>query len=143
MKQNPPNSVVAQFSLPWTVATAIIYHKVEPKSFTEQALKNPNVLNLAHKVIPKFMPELTRQKIEPVIVEIQTKGRHVYSKRVDHALGSRENPMSTEDIIRKFRYHVTTYATKPIPGEKVDKTVQMVQQLESVADVGQIIKLLA
>ena len=144
MKQSPSTAGEACFSVPWVVATALIYHNVEPQNFTEEAIKNRDVLNLAHKVTPKLTPEfgeaITR---EPVIIELKTKGKKVYSKRIDHCLGSTENPFSMEDIIRKFRSCATSYSAKPIPSEKVDEVVQMAQHLENVTDVSQIIRLLA
>lgn len=65
----------------------------------------------------------------------------VYSKRVDHPLGSPENPLSMEGIVEKFR-NCASYAVKPIPEGKLEQTVQMVEGLEDVADVGQLIRLL-
>lgn len=142
MKQNPSTLGEACFSVPWTVATAIIQGNVEPKSFTEEALKNQNVINLAHKVTPKLKPEfslgITR---EPVVIEIKTKDNKIFSKRIEHHRGSTEIPLSMDDIIGKFR-NCMTYAVKPIPVEKVDEVVQMIQHLENVTDVSQIIGLL-
>lgn len=144
MKQSPPNSGAAMFSLPWTVALAIMYHKVDPRGFTREALKNSDVLTLAHKVSPEYKPELDIDRgCVPAILEIATKGGQTYSKRIDHLWGSKENPMSMDDIIHKFRDCATTYAARPMPTEKVDRTVQMVLHLEDVTDVGQIIRLLA
>jgi len=141
LKQNPPTSVAAQFSLPWALANAITYHKVEIKHFTEQALKSQDIHQLARQVVTQLDPQLTRTGIEPAVVEIEMKRGETYSKHVEHALGSPENPLNMEGIVDKFR-NCASYAVSPIPEGNLDETVQMVEILENVTDVGQIIRLL-
>jgi len=91
-------------------------------------------------------PELTRPgergEREPAVVEIRTKRGRVYSKRVDHALGSPKNPLSMDKVIEKFQT-CAGYAAKSIPKERLDQTAQMVEGLEDVTSVEQIIRSLA
>jgi len=136
-KAKPTNSTAAQFSTAWVLATAIMFHKVEIKHFAEEALKNEKVHQLARKVTMQLEPQLTRKEIEPSIVEIRT-GKGVYSKRVNHALGSPENPLN---VVDKFRT-CASYAAKPIRKENLDQVVEMVMGLEDMTDVGQIVRLL-
>lgn len=141
IKKNPHNSVAAQFSLPWSLATAITYRKVEVGHFSEEAVKDEKIRQLARKVVMQVDQELTSREIEPAVVRIRTRQGGVYSKRVAHALGSPQNPLSMEGVAMKFR-SCASYAARPISGEKLDQAVQMVEGLEDVADVGQIIRLL-
>lgn len=141
LKQNPRNSVSAQFSIPWVLANAITYRKVEIKNFTEETLRNKDIHQLARKVITRKDPELTQPGIEPAVVEINMKGGRVYRERVSHARGSPENPLTMNDVAKKFRT-CASYAARPIPKKKLDQTVQMVEGLDDVTDVGQIIRLL-
>ena len=137
--------MAAQFSLPWSLANAIIYRKLKIEHFSNENLKNQEAYQLAHKVVTQLDPQLTRRgergEREPAVVEIRTREGMVYSKRVDHPLGSPENPLSMEGIVEKFR-SCASYAAKPIPEGKLEQTVQMVEGLEDVADVGQLIRLL-
>ena len=133
--------MAAQFSIPWALASAIAYRKLEIKHFTEGSVKNKRIHLLANKILTQLDPRLTQAKIEPAIVEIRMKGGKSYSKRVDYALGSPENPLSIEGIVEKFR-NCASYVAKPIAKERLDQVVQMVEGLENVADVGQIIALL-
>jgi len=141
LKQNPPDSVTAQFSIPWALASAIAYRKLGIKHFTEEALRNKKIHRLASKIVVQLDSQLTRADIEPAIVEVRIKEGRNYSKRVDYALGSPKNPLSIEDIMEKFQ-NCASYAAKPIAKERLDQVVQMVEGLENVADVGQIIALL-
>lgn len=141
LKQNPPTSVAAQFSIPWALANAIHYRKVEIKHFTDEALKSEDLHQLARKVLTQLDTCLSRKGIEPAVVEIEMKRGQTYSKCVEHALGSPGNPLSMADVAKKLR-SCASYAVKPISKEKLDQVVQMVESLENVTDVGQIIRLL-
>jgi len=60
---------------------------------------------------------------------------------VEHALGSPESPLTMKDVAKKFR-NCASYAARLISKKKLDRTVQMVEGLDDVTDVGQIIRLL-
>jgi 2-methylcitrate dehydratase PrpD len=100
-----------------------------------------DIKQLAKKIVPQLDPKLSREGIEPAIVEIKMKGGKTYSKRVEHALGHPENPLGMEGIVEKFRT-CATYAARPISEGNLAEAVGMVEELENVADVGQIPRLL-
>jgi len=140
-KQNPSTTVDAQFSIPWTVASAIVQGKVGIAEFTPQAIKNKAVLALSNKVTPKLDESLNRMGVSPAIVEIKTKDGKVYSKRVDIPYGSPENPMSMDAIAAKLR-DCASYVAKPLSQKNVEKLIQLVSQLEAVSDVEEVVRLL-
>jgi 2-methylcitrate dehydratase PrpD len=140
-KQNPSTTVDAQFSIPWTVASAIVQGKVGIAEFTPQAIKNKAVLALSNKVTPKLDESLNRMGVSPAIVEIKTKDGKVYSKRVDTSYGSPENPMNMDAIAAKLR-DCASYAAKPLSQKNVEKLIQLVSQLEAVSDVEEVVRLL-
>jgi len=142
IKQNPPNSVAAQFSIPWSLANVIIHHKLELDHFAENNLRNQDVLKLAHRVIVKLDPQLSKVgEREPAVVEIKTKEGIVYSKRIDYTLGSPKNPLSKEELIEKFR-SCAGFTAKPVSKENLLQVIQMINSLENITDVCQIIRLL-
>src|SRR5438477_11632801 len=49
-KQRPPNGYAAKFAVPYLLATGFVYGGVGLGAFTEQAIRNPRVLELAAKV---------------------------------------------------------------------------------------------
>ncbi|MFC1908403.1 MmgE/PrpD family protein [Chloroflexota bacterium] len=141
-KRKPRNAIQTQHSLPWAVASAIVHRKVEIEQFTEEAIRDARVLDMAQKVVPKMAPEFAQIPVaEPAIVEIKTNNGEVYSKRVDIAPGDPKSPMSFDDIVKKFRY-CCSYPAKSVSKENQDKVVQMIERLEDVTDVGQIASLL-
>lgn len=139
VKQSPQNHVQAQFSIPWSVANAILHRQVKTDHFTEEALRDAKTIEMAHKISCKLTPEFCLGgSIRPAAVEIKTKKGEIYSERVDFASGSPENPI---DVIDKFR-DCCAHAIKPVSQENVDKVIDMVDRLEEVADVGEFIRLL-
>ena len=61
-KVKPRMVVDAQFSIPYTVARAVIQRKVGLGDFTPEAITDERVHNMAQKVDLQFMPELTVQR---------------------------------------------------------------------------------
>jgi 2-methylcitrate dehydratase PrpD len=91
--------------------------------------------------VPRINPELTSRGVEPAIVEIKTKDGNRYIRREDYRKGSPENPMSAEDIIDKFR-DCAKYGRKQISEQKIEKVIELVNNLEEVDDIGEIIQLI-
>jgi 2-methylcitrate dehydratase PrpD len=145
-KQDPQNIIQTQFSLCWGVASAIVYGDVGIRNFTEEALRDARIREMAYKVFGKPDMGLSKQPSAipavPVIVKIKTKHGKEYSKQVDYPFGSPEDPMSLTDVAEKFR-HCCQYSVKPIPEENQDKVIRMVERLEEVSDVSQIVRLIA
>ncbi len=141
IKQNPRNIVDSQFSLPWAVASAIAHGKVGIADFTAQAITDSTVMALSNKVTPKLDESLSRRGIEASIVEIKNKDGEVYFEHAGIPYGSPKNPMSMDAITAKF-CDCASFAAKPLSQKNVERLIQLVAQLETISDVGQVIHLL-
>ena len=137
--QNPQFPIQAQYSIPYIVALAIAKKRVTLADFLGDDFRDPEVLELARKVVHLDDPSLVTRGIEPAIVEIKTRKGH-YVERVDFPKGNPAHPMTQEDFLRKFRDCVR-YAVKPMPPENVEKAIQMAASLEKVDDVSHLIRL--
>lgn len=146
IKRNPRNMEEAQFSLPFTVATAIAKGKPRIKHFTSDGIKDPEILRLSNKVICEFNPDYDRHYgtgVSPARVEITLKGGEVLrSEDKGFRYGHPQNPISKEDLVEKFR-DCTSYSAKPLPKDSVEKVIRMVGNLEELEDVSQIIQLVS
>jgi 2-methylcitrate dehydratase PrpD len=119
-----------------------VYGSVGIRNFTEEALRDAKVREMARKVFGKPEMELSKQPMSsPAIVEIRTKNGKVFSKRVDYPFGSPEDPMTFADVATKFR-HCCEYSVKSISRANQDKVIQMIEGLEELTDVSQIVRLL-
>ena len=99
------------------------------------------MLDVAQKVNPIILPELTRREVDPSIVEIKTKDGKRYSMRMDNRKGTPENPMSPEEFADKFR-DCLAHGRKRISKQKTEKIMQLLMNLEEIDDVGMVIRML-
>jgi len=145
-KQNPQNIIESQFSLCWGVASTIVYGGIGIRNFSEEALQDITVKEMAHKVFGKMETEFSLAKGVQVptqtMVEIKTKDGKVFTKQLDSPSGSPEELLSYDDLVRKFK-HCCEYSIKPISEVNQEKIIKMVEDLENSSDVSQIVPLMA
>ncbi|MBI4334847.1 MAG: MmgE/PrpD family protein [Chloroflexi bacterium] len=141
-KQRPDTIVDAQFSIPYTVATAIVKRGVFLGDFTPRSISDPVILEVAARVRPAIDPDLNGAGMGPCVVEVTTGHRKTYSQRVDYVIGHPRNPMSMEQCAEKFR-ECAAHSIKPVQADTVEEVIRMVAHLEDVEDAGRIMRLLA
>jgi 2-methylcitrate dehydratase PrpD len=140
-KQNPLTMIDAQFSLPWTVATALVKGKVTLEDFTKTAIRRADVLEVARKVTCQLDKNLNRRGVGPSRVTIRLTNGSEYSEYVEFCLGSIENPMTFSDCAKKFK-ECYPYSIRPISTATADNIIELTRNLELLEDANQIIKLL-
>lgn len=142
VKCTPRNTVDAQFSAPWAIATALVKGRVTPEDFTREAIKNEVVLNISRKVTGVLDPELNRHGVGPGRVKIVMKDGTEYTETVEHSPGSVERPMTFDDCAAKFR-ECAAGSIRPLSADTVDRVIEMVGRLEQLDDATEIIRLVA
>lgn len=141
-RRRPATTLDAKYSIPFTVATAAARRNVVIKDFLPEGIKDPDSLKMAQKVVPSYDPAFTTIKGRPPgEIEIKTKQGKVYKKRLEVPYGHHTNPLGRQDIVKKFR-DCAHYSVRPLPPENVDKVIELTSRLETVEDVGQVIRLL-
>ncbi len=143
IKRHPRKPVDAQFSVPWTVAAALVKRDVFIPAFTDAGIRDPETLALAGKVNTVVLPELDQgpRVIKPAIVEIKTNSGKVYSLRVDFPSGSPENPVSFKTLRQNFR-RAASFAARPFTGPQIEKIIETVDHLETNQKAGDLGELL-
>jgi len=141
VKHKPRNIVDAQFSLPWMLACAIVRRKVGMKEFTDEAIKDPALLEIARLATPIYDFGFEEQLDSPMDIKIKTK-RGEFSTKTKAPYGNPKNPMNMEAIANKFRDCASATA-KPIPQSNLEQVIELVSNLERVSDSGQIPRLLS
>ena len=91
IKKKPRSIADAQFSIPWAVACAVVRGKADRSEFTEEARKDPKLLNMAAKVKPVIDASLT--SMEHATVKIKTR-KGEFETTVTSPYGTTGNPMS-------------------------------------------------
>ncbi len=107
--------------------------------FTGEAIKDSALLNMAARVKTVIDPSLN--SMEHSTVRIKTR-RGEFETTMLHPYGSTGNPMTFEDVAKKFLNYAAN-TVKPIPEQNKRTVIDMVKNLEEVKDVTEIIRLLA
>jgi 2-methylcitrate dehydratase PrpD len=134
-KRNPATAIDAKFSIPFTVAVALVYQNVSLDHFTPQALLDENVLDITRRILYEVNPELDSNQ---GFVQIKTGHGEISSKKIDHIYGHRKNPISQDALVSKFM-DCARYSTKKISQKDLNRVVQLILHLEDVKDMGEIV----
>jgi 2-methylcitrate dehydratase PrpD len=133
---SPMGPLQAQMSLKYCVARSILDGMVTIAQFREDKLSDPVAVNLSKRV--KFVRHAEIDNIYPrefpSIVEIVTNDGRKYEARVDYPKGSKENPMTWEDVQDKFKIH----ASDMIGEEKVNTIIDIIMHLEDIKDISDL-----
>jgi len=132
--------VNAQFSIQYCVANALLRRSSKLEHFEEPLIRDPNIMDIVQKVYVEADPILDERDETAVEMEVLTKSGDKYRKRIDIAAGFAERPLTREEIMEHF-WNCMSYAKKPLPREKIDKLISLIDQLEGVEDIRSLIPL--
>ncbi len=136
-----PNSILgAQYSIPFTVALALLRDMSEPSVYSEETLADQRVWTLAGKVEVAADSRFDRFQYDAggeIIIE--KKGQRPETLLVEEFKGSLRQPMDFEDVTEKFR-RVTSKLISP---QKASKIIEIVSKLEGVQDTAEIARLIS
>ena len=138
-KRNPVTAIEAKFSLPFTVATAIIHATVTLDHFNPRALSNPVVLELARKVSYRVDEKLSPKQATQGSLQIETQNGRMYSKSSEFPCGHPDNPMSDEAFVSKFM-DCAGHSVKKFSTRTLNRIVELSLSLEEVRDISELTK---
>jgi len=140
LRGNP--SVDAQFSIPYTVASAILDGYVFLDSFEPQKVKERAHHPLIKKVaVLKEDPIKDPESLGPVTVDIRTKSGKVFSETAKEFKGHPKNTMDEEECREKF-IRCSGYSSKPYSKEALQSIIESVLRLEELKNTNDLIALL-
>ena len=140
-KTKPRNTVDSQFSLAWVCAAGIAKNRISLESFTEEAIKDPEILRIAAKVKVTYDAKYDTGGLEPIRIEVKLKDGTPRTVEMRTATGSPELPVSFDGCIEKFNGCID-FSERPMPRENADKIIETVKTLETLPDIKELIKLL-
>lgn len=100
-KMRPTHPHEARFSLPYGVATTLLYGDVSVESFRPERLKDEEVLRLAALVVSSDDPDSDYPQHCPAIIEVTSLGT-VHRRHIRFHPGSPEAALSERDVLDKF-----------------------------------------
>jgi 2-methylcitrate dehydratase PrpD len=140
-KRRPTVAIDAKFSIPFVVATALIYGSVTLDHFSKEALADGNILSLTGKMSLDVVPELSNNETGQGLVQVWARGRKIESQKVAFTYGHPNNPMTEADVVSKFM-NCAKYASKRVSAGVLNELLRMILHLEEVADMRKVAALL-
>jgi len=122
----PKDLMMAQYSIPFCVALALYRNPVDPRSFDETAVRNPEILGLASRVkMSVALPPDNRADLTST-VSITLKDGRTFTRRATAFKGTPERPFSQDELREKFLLLTRQYGEADMT-----RVFQRLQNLES------------
>lgn len=118
-------SYSAKMSIPYSTAAGFIFGKAGLQEFSEEEIKNPEVLSLAKKVKVLADENLSASfpKEQTAIVEIRTTDGRKFTERVDYPKGEPENHMTDKEFRERYDELMAYACVDPSVSDKVFNAV--------------------
>ncbi len=140
LRGNP--SVDAQFSIPYTVTTALLDGYVFLDSFEAERVRERAKHSLLEKVVVlRDQAIKDPNSLGPVMVEIRLKSGQVFSETADEFKGHPKNTMTEEECRDKF-LRCSKYSSHPFSKKDLEKIVNTVLRLERLKNTNDLMGLL-
>ena len=137
VKRRPRTSYDAQFSLPFSVASAFIDGAVGLDTYAPSRLADPRVLALADRVTHVIDPEASFPRSFPGWVRVRLHDGRELEARVPHGRGGPERPLPPEALVEKFRDN----ARRALPADRVAALEQAVLELDRLKSIRELMHL--
>ncbi|CAL76218.1 Conserved hypothetical protein; Putative MmgE/PrpD family protein [Bradyrhizobium sp. ORS 278] len=131
-KKTPKEGLEGKFSVYHSVAVALIEGAGGEKQFSDRAVQDPTVVALRGKVSPTIDPTMKPEQVE---MSITLNDGRVLTKRIEHAIGSLERPMSNADLERKFK----DLADDILPPQQIATVMERCWRVETLATAADIV----
>jgi 2-methylcitrate dehydratase PrpD len=128
-KRLPATAIDAKFSLPFTVASALVHGRVGLQSFLPAALTDTDVLRLAARI--EVRSDSPGPATIGAVLELQMHDGSTIRNEVTTPRGSLENPLSLEDLKEKF-LECAGHAARPMSAASAGQFADAVMNLEQV-----------
>jgi 2-methylcitrate dehydratase PrpD len=134
-KRSPQTAIDAKFSLPFTVAKALIEGRVDLDSFADRALAHPDVLQLARLATFSLRDDWGPERAVSGALQITLLDGRLLRREVPEPRGSPARPMSDAELIAKY-VDCAGRAQCPVAPEPAGDLARRILALEAAADAG-------
>ena len=121
----PPDVLLAQYSIPFSVALSLYRNAIDPDSFDENVAKDRQILALAQKVKMLVKDGQSRENLTATVA-VTLKGGRTVTRTVTEFLGTPERPLNEAALREKFMQ-----MSKRFPRAAMDRLFDRLQNLEN------------
>jgi len=133
-KPTPPTGLAGKFSIYHTGAVAFLEGDAGEAQYADAKVKDPAIVDFRSKIRPKVDGAV---KEEEVIATVFLKDGSKIEHTVKNATGSIENPMTDEELVKKFK----KLAIPIIGGQQADKLIKAMDNIQRLDDLSGLIAL--
>ena len=121
----PPDVLLAQYSIPFSVALSLYRNPIDPDSFDENVMRDPQILAMAARVKMVIEPGQARENLTSTVA-VTLKGGRVVTRRVTAFMGTPSRPLDRAGMREKFML-----LTKRFPAADMGRLFDRLQGLEN------------
>jgi len=133
-KRTPQVGLEGKFSVFHSSAVALLFGAAGEKQYSDECVRDARVVSLRDRIQATIDP---KKRDDEVLARVVLKDGRVLEKYVEHAIGSRERPMSEADLSDKFH----GLADDILGTEQSSGLLDAAWSLESLTDAAGICRL--
>jgi 2-methylcitrate dehydratase PrpD len=134
----PQDTSECRFSMPFCAALALVDGRVDLENFSDERLTDDRIKHLMPRVTTYIDPEMAslgyRGTGNANLTITTTKGQ-VFQKRVDAAKGRPSNPLSDEELSKKFQ----TCANRALSTDRSEKALSLLVSFDQLSNVKELL----
>jgi len=121
----PPDQMLAQYSIPFSVALALYRNPVDPNSFDEAVVHDRAILDMSSRIKMPIVPGQDRRDLTTTVT-VRLKDGREFSQKVTSFKGTPERPLAQPDLKEKF-----LMLTKRLDPAKAEMLFDRLQNIEN------------
>ncbi|KAK7600524.1 hypothetical protein V3481_002057 [Fusarium oxysporum f. sp. vasinfectum] len=133
-KKTPKDGLEAKFSVYHSGACGLLLGRATPSEYEDHVVLDPSVITIRDRITAKIDRSIAADSAK---VSVALENGEVFTKYVEHAVGSRANPLSDAKLQEKF-----IDGCKSVSIRNAEAVSQRCWELEDVDDMQQLIKYL-
>jgi 2-methylcitrate dehydratase PrpD len=132
----------AQMNLYYGLAMIVLDGTAFVEQYREERLRDPKVLALIPRISARIDPQIEAMGAafrHGARITVETRDGRRFQREMLTRRGAAENPLQPEEIVHKFR----EVARSCMPAAAVDRVVELVARLDTLASVDELVRLAA
>ena len=140
VKRHPVNVVNAQFSLFYEIGCGLVYGKVLPQHFTDEAIRDAEISRLCDLITWEINPEFEAvyPSKYPARVTVHMVDGSSFVGEVEFPKGDPEYPATMDEVVGKFLDN----AANTVGSVKARRIIELVERFEELPDLGELMECL-
>jgi len=130
-KTSPQTGLEGKFSIYHAAAIGLLYGEATPSQFTNDVVKNTTVVDMRKKINVTEDDNVSKAE---AFVRLKFNDGTTMDKHIEHAKGSIENPLTDEELQKKFMEQVTL----AIGGKRAERAYRAFTNVQNMEDVARI-----